>query len=150
VRKLIAAMKVSLDEKVQTPDGPADWVHGWSDDYELMPQIDACLLAAGMYPGYERYWTGVQTEPHKPNAMTGDVPTPGEPTGQGHLSRRRRPNDRESDRCWSGRRTQTDCVSTDHGKGTSLFASNERRRRLDLRNVQHRQDGRVSLRYDID
>jgi dihydrofolate reductase len=78
VRQLIGAMKVSLDQKVEPPEGPADWVNGWSDDYNLMPQIDACLLGAGMYPGYERYWTAIQSEPKKPNAMTGKVPTPAE------------------------------------------------------------------------
>ncbi len=45
----------------------ADWVEAWSDDYGLMPQIDACLLGAGMYPGYEGYWTAVQNEPDKPH-----------------------------------------------------------------------------------
>jgi dihydrofolate reductase len=78
VRQLIAAMKISLDEKVEPPEGPADWVDGWSDDYNLMPQIDACLLGAGMYPGYERYWTAIQQEPKKANAITGKVPTPAE------------------------------------------------------------------------
>ena len=48
VRQLIGAMKISFDEKVEPPEGPADWVDGWSDDYNLMPQIDACLLGAGM------------------------------------------------------------------------------------------------------
>jgi dihydrofolate reductase len=78
MRQLIGAMKVSLDEKVEPREGPADWVDGWSDDYNLMPQIDACLLGAGMYPGYERYWTAIQNEPTKANAMTGTVPTPAE------------------------------------------------------------------------
>jgi hypothetical protein len=56
-------MKVSLDQKVEPAEGPADWVDGWSDDYGLMPDIDACLLGGGMYPGYERYWTAIQNEP---------------------------------------------------------------------------------------
>ena len=78
MRKLIAAMKVSLDEKVEPPEGPADWVDAWSDDYGLTPNIDACLLGAGMYPGYERYWTGVRAEPGTRSAMTGKMPTPAE------------------------------------------------------------------------
>ena len=53
MRKLIAAMKMSLDAKVEGPDGTADWVEAWSEDYGLTPQIDACLLGGGMYPGYE-------------------------------------------------------------------------------------------------
>src|SRR5262245_44563838 len=78
MRKLIAGMKTSADEKIEGPDGMADWVESWSDDYELTPQIDACLLGAGMYPGYERYWTAIQNEPDKPNPMTGTVATPAE------------------------------------------------------------------------
>ena len=38
-------------------------MEAWSDDYGLMPQIDACVLGGGMYPGYERYWTAIQNEP---------------------------------------------------------------------------------------
>ena len=59
MRKLIAGMKISVDEKVDGPEGYADWVHAWSDDYDLTSQVDACLLGAGMYPGYEQYWTAV-------------------------------------------------------------------------------------------
>ena len=78
MRKLIAAMKVSVDGKVEAPEGGADWVEAWSDDYGLMPQIDACLLGGGMYPGYEQYWTGIQNEPNKPAWITGAPPTPAE------------------------------------------------------------------------
>src|SRR5262245_41133169 len=57
MRKLIAAMKTSVDGKIEA-GGTADWVQAWSEDYGLTPQIDACLLGGGMYPGYEQYWTG--------------------------------------------------------------------------------------------
>ncbi len=78
MRKLIAGMRTTLDERVEGPDGFADWVEAWSDGYDVMPRVDACLLGAGMYPGYELYWTAVQNEPDKPLPMTGKVPTPGE------------------------------------------------------------------------
>jgi dihydrofolate reductase len=78
MRKLIAGMKTSLDGKIEGPDGMADWVHAWSEDYGLTPQIDACLLGGGMYPGYEGYWTGIQNEPEKPAWITGNAPTPAE------------------------------------------------------------------------
>jgi dihydrofolate reductase len=78
MRKLIAGMKVSLDGKTEGPDGMADWVQAWSEDYGLTPQIDACLLGGGMYPGYEGYWTGLQNEPDKPAWITGSAPTPAE------------------------------------------------------------------------
>jgi dihydrofolate reductase len=78
VRKLIAGMKTSVDAMVEGPGGMADWVAAWSEDYGLMSQIDACLLGAGMYRGYEGYWTGIQNEPDKPAWITGEAPTPGE------------------------------------------------------------------------
>jgi dihydrofolate reductase len=78
MRKLIAAMKTSVDGKIEGPEGYADWVEAWSEDYDLMPRIDACLLGAGMYPGYEQYWTAIQNVPDKPLAFTGKVPTPDE------------------------------------------------------------------------
>jgi dihydrofolate reductase len=77
-RKLIAGMKISVDGKMEGPEGSADWVQAWSDDYGMMQQVDACLLGAGMYPGYERYWTAIQNEPDKPVWITGKPPTPDE------------------------------------------------------------------------
>jgi dihydrofolate reductase len=71
-------MKTSVDAKVEGPEGVADWVEAWSDDYDLMPQVDACMLGAGMYPGYEQYWTAIQNEPDKPHPLTGQLPTPAE------------------------------------------------------------------------
>ena len=78
MRKLIAGMKISLDGKTADPNGFADWVSAWSEDYGLTPQIDACLLGAGMYPGYEFYWTTIRNEPTSPLVMTGKAPTPAE------------------------------------------------------------------------
>ena len=78
MRKLIAGMKVSVDAKMEGPEGMADWVQAWSDDYGVMPHIDACVLGAGMYPGYERYWTGILNEPDKPAWITGNAPTQAE------------------------------------------------------------------------
>ncbi|HEY2798296.1 MAG TPA: dihydrofolate reductase family protein [Thermoanaerobaculia bacterium] len=76
MRKLIAAMKVSVDGKMDGPKG-ADWVRAWSDDFGLTEQIDACVLGGGMYPGYEGYWTGIRNEPGKP-AWTSNPPTKAE------------------------------------------------------------------------
>lgn len=78
MRKLIAGMKMSLDGKIEGPEGYADWVDAWSDDYGVMPQVDACLLGGGMYPGYEQYWTALQNAPDEPLPMTGKLPTPAE------------------------------------------------------------------------
>lgn len=78
VRKLIAAMKTSLDGRIAGPEGDVPWVDAWSDDYGLTPQIDACVLGGGMYPVYEQYWTAVQSDPDKPHPLSGQVPTPAE------------------------------------------------------------------------
>jgi dihydrofolate reductase len=78
MRKLIAGMKISVDCKVEGPEGYADWVEAWSEDYGLMPQVDACVLGGGMYPGYEQYWTAIQNEPDKPHPLTSKAPTPDE------------------------------------------------------------------------
>ncbi|TIN43399.1 MAG: dihydrofolate reductase, partial [Mesorhizobium sp.] len=50
-------MKISVDGKMEGPEGYAEWVDAWSEEYGLMPQIDACLLGSIMYAGYERYWS---------------------------------------------------------------------------------------------
>jgi dihydrofolate reductase len=78
MRKLIAGMQSSLDGKIEGPEGYADWVEAWSDSYDVMSQVDACLLGAGMYPGYEQYWTAIQNGPDEVLPQTGSVPTRGE------------------------------------------------------------------------
>jgi hypothetical protein len=57
------------------PAGNADWVQAWSEDYGLTPQIDACVLGRGMYPGYEGYWTAIQNAPEQPVWIGGSAPT---------------------------------------------------------------------------
>ena len=78
MRKLITGMQTSVDGRFEGPNGFADWVETWSDNYGLMSQIDACLLGAHMYPGYEGYWSAVQSAPDKPLPMTERLPTPAE------------------------------------------------------------------------
>jgi dihydrofolate reductase len=79
MRKLIAGFKTSVDGKIEGPDGFADWVEAWSEDYGLSSQIDACLLGGAMYPGYEGYWSSMQqNDPNQPLPMTGKLPIPAE------------------------------------------------------------------------
>jgi dihydrofolate reductase len=78
VRKLITGFKISVDGKIAGPEGHADWVAAWSEDYGLSSQIDACIVGGGMYPGYEKYWTAIQTAGDQPLPMTGRIATPGE------------------------------------------------------------------------
>jgi dihydrofolate reductase len=79
MRKLIAAFKTSVDGKIEGPDGFADWVEAWSEDYGLSSQIDACVLGGAMYPGYESYWSSMQqNDPNHPLPMTGKLAIPAE------------------------------------------------------------------------
>lgn len=78
MRKLIAGFKISLDGKIESTAGYADWVAAWSEDYGLTPEIDACLLGGAMYPGYEGYWSALAAAPEAPHPMTGKLPSAGE------------------------------------------------------------------------
>jgi dihydrofolate reductase len=78
MRKLIAGMKMSVDAKIEGPEGYADWVDNWSEEYGLTEQIDACVIGGGMYPGYENYWTAIINDPDKPHWLSDQVPTKGE------------------------------------------------------------------------
>jgi dihydrofolate reductase len=78
MRKLIAGMKISLDGKTEGPEGIADWVSAWSEEYGLTEQVDACVLGGVMYPGYEQYWTPMLSDPDQPNPISGKLATPQE------------------------------------------------------------------------
>ena len=78
MRKLIAGMKISLDGLCEGPEGYADWVDAWSEDYGLMSRVDACVLGSGMYQNYEPYWTAVLNEPDQPHWLGDSAPTPAE------------------------------------------------------------------------
>ncbi len=78
MRKLIAAFKTTLDGKIESSLGFADWVDGWSEDYNLRGHIDACILGSIMYNGYEQYWTAIIDAPNGIHPMTEKYPTSGE------------------------------------------------------------------------
>ena len=77
-RRIISAMQLSLDGFIEGPDGELDWIENWEDSYGLMAQVDACVLGAGMYPGYEQYWSAVLATPSEPLPFTGKPATQGE------------------------------------------------------------------------
>jgi len=78
MRNMIAAFRVSVDGYIQGPNGEVDWVENWEDAFDLMPRIDACVMGAGMYPGYELYWSTILSNPAGELPMTGKVASPGE------------------------------------------------------------------------
>jgi dihydrofolate reductase len=190
MRKLIAGMKISVDGMTEGPEGTADWVGAWSDDYGLAPQIDACVLGGGMYPGYEGYWTGIRKEPDKPAWITSSAPTLAEVEWARFAARtphyvlsttltaalwpntsfvrgleeiaalKRQPG--KDIYLIGGARTTASFIDAGlvdelrlivypviAGGGKALFATAERRRGLELRKVEQRPDGCVSLIYGI-
>ena len=78
MRKIIAALQVSLDGFIEGPNGELDWVETWEDLFDLLPRVDTCILGRGMYPGYERYWRAVLANPEGILPFTGRVASKGE------------------------------------------------------------------------
>jgi dihydrofolate reductase len=79
MRKIIAGLIVSVDGFIEGPNGELDWVETWEDPFDLLPQIDTCILGRGMYPGYEQYWGGaILANPEGVLPFTGKVASEGE------------------------------------------------------------------------
>lgn len=63
-RRMIAAMQISLDGFTQGEDrGKSSWVDSWADALGLVPDVDAFVQGAGMYPGYAEYWSSIAAHP---------------------------------------------------------------------------------------
>jgi dihydrofolate reductase len=77
-RPFIAAMQVTLDGYSLGPDGAADWVDSWADALDLLPRVDAFVLGAGMFSGYEAFWAAVRKEPAAVADWLGRDPYPRE------------------------------------------------------------------------
>ena len=78
MRKIIAALIVSLDGYIEGPDGELDWIDTWEDPYDLLPQIDTCIMGRRMYPAYEQYWRAILANPEGVLPLTGRVASKGE------------------------------------------------------------------------
>jgi dihydrofolate reductase len=79
MRKIIAALQVSLDGFIEGPNGELDWVETWEGDgFNILPQIDTCILGGGMYSGYEQYWRAILANQEGILAFTGKVASKGE------------------------------------------------------------------------
>jgi dihydrofolate reductase len=78
MRKIIAALVVSVDGFIEGPNGELDWVQTWEDPFDLLPQIDTCILGRRMYPGYEQYWGAILANPEGILPITGRVAFKGE------------------------------------------------------------------------
>jgi dihydrofolate reductase len=62
-RPFIAAMQVTLDGYSVDSDGQADWVDSWADGLDLLPAVEAFVLGAGMFRGYEGFWGAIRDDP---------------------------------------------------------------------------------------
>ena len=63
-RKMIAALQVSLDGFTQESDSRGgEWIDSWADALSLIPDVDAFVQGAGMYPGYAEYWAAIEANP---------------------------------------------------------------------------------------
>lgn len=78
MRKIIAAMQMSVDGFIEGPNGEVDWIDTWEDPFDLLPQIDTCILGGRMYPGYEQYWRAIFANPESVSPFTGKVASKGE------------------------------------------------------------------------
>jgi dihydrofolate reductase len=74
-RKMIAALQVSFDGFTQGSDrGGEEWVDCWADALGLIPEVDAFVQGAGMYPGYGDYWAAIQANPHSVPPFSNRLP----------------------------------------------------------------------------
>ena len=78
MRKIIAAMQMSVDGFIEGPNGEVDWIDTWEDPFDLLSQIDTCILGGRMYPGYEQYWRAIFANPDSVSPFTGKVASKGE------------------------------------------------------------------------
>jgi dihydrofolate reductase len=78
MRKIIAALHVSLDGFIEGPNEELDWVDSWEDPFDIIGNVDAFILGARMYPGYEQYWQAVLDNPRGMLPFTGRPATEGE------------------------------------------------------------------------
>jgi dihydrofolate reductase len=79
MRKIIAALQVSLDGLIEGPNRELDWVDSWEDPFDIIGNVDAMILGARMYPGYEQYWQAVLDNP------THILPFIGRPATEGEI-----------------------------------------------------------------
>jgi dihydrofolate reductase len=78
MRRIIAALVVSVDGFIEGPNEELDWVETWEDPFDLLHQIDTCILGRGMYPQYEQYWEAILANPNGILPVTGKTASKGE------------------------------------------------------------------------
>jgi dihydrofolate reductase len=69
---------MTLDGRILDSDGGADWVDSWSDGLGLLPSVDAFVLGAGMFSGYQHFWAAMLGDPAAATELLGRDPYPRE------------------------------------------------------------------------
>jgi len=77
-KNLIAVLQMTLDGRILDSDGGSDWVDSWADGLELLPPVDAFILGAGMFSGYEQFWAATLDDHAAIVEMLGREPYPRE------------------------------------------------------------------------
>lgn len=83
MRKIIAALQVSMDGFIEGPNGELDWAmeedeETWKDMFEMLESVDTCILGRVMYPEYEQYWLAILADPTGILPLSGKTPTKNE------------------------------------------------------------------------
>jgi dihydrofolate reductase len=73
-RDLIAVLQMTIDGRILDGDGRSDWVDSWADGLELLPPVDGFVLGAGMFSGYEQFWTAMLEDPAAAAELLGRDP----------------------------------------------------------------------------
>lgn len=75
MRKIIAALQMSVDGFIEGPNGELDWIaedeETWREFNETQSSVDTFILGRGMYPGYEQYWLSLLANPAGPLPFSG-------------------------------------------------------------------------------
>jgi dihydrofolate reductase len=75
-RSLVAVLQTTLDGRIL--DGGSEWVDSWADGLALLPPVDAFVLGAGMFSGYQSFWAAMLEDRAAAAAMLGRDPYPRE------------------------------------------------------------------------
>jgi dihydrofolate reductase len=83
MRKILAALQMSVDGFIEGPAGELDWAMAedeetWSEMDETLESVDTFILGRAMYPGYEQYWLAILDNPAGVLPFSGGVATENE------------------------------------------------------------------------
>ena len=83
MRKIIAALQVSVDGFIEGPNGELDWAmeedeETWKDMFDMLESVDTCILGRVMYPDYEQYWLAILANPTAILPLSGKTATKNE------------------------------------------------------------------------